>query len=528
MIKTGSIFREWLPGWAIKAGLIFCILPAMLLLGLYNSNSTYTASYLGIEPEDMQFTMSLTYGTLIATMLIEQRFARFFAARNYLIGINLLTIVVLFASAFVKNMTMFVVLRMIDGFIMALPGGVMIQLLFTRFPSKFGRVIVYSFFYCVLLCSPAIINFLVGFTLDQWDWRYMIYGAIGVQIIGLAIIILLFNNKRLERKLPLYQVDFAGYIILVALLVAGTYVLVYGEKRYWLNAWDIRLGITIFIIFSGLFITRQKTSKRPLFNLDILKSANLRSGLLLFIILYIGRATLNVCHATMVQVWHWEQLYLAKIQWINAAGSATGVIIAATLLIRKFPVKYIFAASFGIMAIYLYWFRFLFKLEVGIGEIALPYYLQGLSVGLIFTPLIMFILAQAPSHLAIFGSRAGASTRFWATSLGFCLIHNAQVFLQRSHYISLSRNITATNPLAEERLSTLTATFISKGYSSGAAGQLAYKQLDASIRTQSFLLGNMEIFTWLAIVFIIFMILILLNKHLQQTYNLFRNKVFGY
>ncbi|RAJ02318.1 MFS transporter [Chitinophaga skermanii] len=527
-MKAGSVFRESIPGWLIKAGLVFCTLPSTVLLGLYNSNATYTSGYLGVEPEDMQFIMSITYGALIATMLIENRFYRFFATRNYLLGISVLSVLALMLSAYVKNFTLFIFLRVFDGIVMALPGGVMIQLLLTRFKSKSARIIVFSFFYSTLLCSPAIIANMVAFTLDRWDWRYMIYGAVGVQLFGMLIILLIFNNNRLHRSLPLYQIDYAGYILLLAVLLCGTYVLVYGEKRYWLHAWDIRLSLTVTIIFSGLFILRQRYAKRPLFNFDVLKDPNIRSGLLIFIVLYTCRATLNMVHATMVQVWHWEQLYIARVQWINAGGVVIGIVLAGWLLARQFPVRYIFSIAFAAMAVYLFWFRWLYKLDVGIEDIALPYMLQGFSVGFIFTPLVLFIVSQAPAHLSQYATRAGAATRFWGTSLGFCITHNLQVFLQRKHYISLSQYVTGTNPIAEGRIAAATQSFIAKGYPADQAANLAFRQIDGSVRAQSILLGNMEIFTYLGIFVVCFIVLILFNNHLRHTYNLFRNKIFGY
>jgi hypothetical protein len=47
-------------------------------IGLYTSNISYAASYFDIEPEDLQFSMSLTYGTFLATILIESRLFKYF------------------------------------------------------------------------------------------------------------------------------------------------------------------------------------------------------------------------------------------------------------------------------------------------------------------------------------------------------------------------------------------------------------------------------------------------------------------
>ncbi|PTT00334.1 MFS transporter, partial [Flavobacterium sp. HMWF030] len=76
-MEDKSIFKSWVPKWAIIIILFVCLLHSMILLGVYTSNVTYAASFLDIEPEDLQFAMCVTYGTLLATILIESRFSSF-------------------------------------------------------------------------------------------------------------------------------------------------------------------------------------------------------------------------------------------------------------------------------------------------------------------------------------------------------------------------------------------------------------------------------------------------------------------
>ena len=71
-MEDKSIFKSWVPNWLLIIILFICLLHSMILLGVYTSNVTYAASFLDIEPEDLQYAMCVTYGTLLATVLIER------------------------------------------------------------------------------------------------------------------------------------------------------------------------------------------------------------------------------------------------------------------------------------------------------------------------------------------------------------------------------------------------------------------------------------------------------------------------
>lgn len=82
-----TVFKPWVPNWAIILILVFCMLHSMVLLGVYTSNITYAASYLDVEIEDLQFSLSVTYGTFLATILIESRLFKFFPTKKYFLSI---------------------------------------------------------------------------------------------------------------------------------------------------------------------------------------------------------------------------------------------------------------------------------------------------------------------------------------------------------------------------------------------------------------------------------------------------------
>lgn len=523
--SENSIFKPWVPNWAIISILVFCMLHTMVVLGLYTSNITYAASYLDIEPEDLQFTMSLTYGTFLATIMIEGRLFRYFPPRNYFIVIYFLLAVLFIISAYTNDFVIFTLIRIIEGILMALPWIPLRILLLSRFKSKNANIIAFSLTYgALLIASPFIMNIVV-WVLDWADWIFMVYISAFFQIICVGLILLTFNNNRFHRKLPLYQVDWASYVLLCADIICGAFVLVYGEKKYWFQSPQIIIATIVCFIFSALFILRQLSVKRPCFDMRVFQFANLRTGLLLFIIFYVARASLNICHTTMAKVWNWEPIRIANIQYLNALGDIIGIILAGILMAKGIATRFIFVIGFSLMAIHHLWFTYLFVPDINLSDIVLPYILQGIAVGTLFVPLVLFTVSSVPSHLAPFSGAIGVSGRYWGTNIGFCFIQNAQVFFQTKHYHKFRQFILAESPQTQERITQIQHSFQTKGYSSDNAYQLALQQINNTIQKQDILLSNMEIFTIIGISLLVVVMLILLNQHLRDSFNLFRNKV---
>ena len=522
-----NIFRTWIPDWGIKMVLIFCMLHSMVLLGLYTSNLTYATSFLDVETEDLQYALSITYGTFLATILIESRFFNYFPPRNYFIAIYVLAAFTFIISAYTHDFIPFLILRMIEGILMALPWIPLRILLLTRFKSKNSTITVFSFTYGTLLvATPFIVNIAV-WLLENYNWKYMAYGSAFFQFLCVSLLMLTLNGNRFQKKIPLYQIDWASYILVLAAILSGSFALVYGEKKYWFESEVICLASITALITSGLFIARQLLVKRPCFNLSVFRHSNLRTGLLLFILFYISRATLSICHTTMATVWNWEAVRVAQFQYVNAFGNLIGILIAAILLSRTVATKYIFILGFSLMAVYHLWFTFLFVPDAAYSDILIPYVLQGVAVGVLFVPLVLFTVSSVPHKLAPFSGTVGVAGRFWGSTIGFCIMQNSQVFLQQKHFTRFRQVIIAENPQVQEHLIELANQYTVNGFSEDDAAKTALKQLVAETTKQSILVTNMEIFTAVGIGLVVLVILLSINRHLQQTFDLFRNKNWG-
>lgn len=497
----------------------------MILLGVYTSNVTYAASFLDIEPEDLQFGMCVTYGTLLASILIEGRFSSFFPTKNYLMAVYSLIAITIVSSAYVNNYAVFLLLRVFEGVLMALPVITLRQLLIERFHSKNAIIIGFSFYYgALLLSTPFIMNIAVWF-LDNYDWKYMLYVSGMLQVLNVFLIMITFRGHRITKKIPLYQIDWISYFLVLTSILAGAYFFVYAEKKYWFESSQMVLVAVVSLITGGLFIFKELSVKRPSFNFEVLRYANLRTGFLLFFLFYISRATLSLCHGAMFSIWNWDPSRVAAIQYVNGFGNAIGLILAAFCLMKAIPIKYIFILGFSFLAIFHFWFSFLFVPDIALSDIIIPYVLQGIAVGILFVPLIFFTTSSVPVKMAGSSGIVGVAGRFWGSTIGFCIMQNGIVFLQKKHFLKFSQFVTANSSETQETIAKYTQSFVSKGYSADNANNLALKKVFSNVSKQATLLSDMEIYTVVGYGLLILIVFMSLNQHLKQSFNLFKSKL---
>ena len=524
-MSSSGIFKSWVPNWLIIVLLFICLLHSMILLGVYTSNVTYAASFLDVEAEDLQFGMCVTYGTLLATVLIENRFSSYFPTKSYLITIYILVALTIVASGYVSNFFVFLVLRVLEGILMALPVITIRQLLIERFNSKNALIIGFSFYYgSLLLATPFIMNIAVWF-LDHYDWKYMLYASAMLQLFNVFIIMITFKGHRITKKIPLYQIDWISYFLVLTSILTGAYFFVYAEKKYWFESEQLILALVICLVTAGLFVFKELSVKRPSFNFDVFKYANLRTGFLLFFLFYISRATLSLCHSAMYLIWNWEPSRVAAVQYINGAGNVIGLVLAGYFLIKSIPPRYIFMLGFSLLMIFHFWFTFLFVPDIALSDIVIPYILQGIGVGLLFVPLVFFTTASVISKLASSSGIVAVAGRFWGSTVGFCVMQNAVVFLQKKHFLKLSQFVTSTDVATQDLIVKSTQNFMAKGYTANEASTLAAKKIYGSVAKQTVLLADMEIYTIVGYGLLVLLLFIVFNKHLKHSFNLFKKKL---
>lgn len=101
------------------------------------------------------------------------------------------------------------------------------------------------------------------------------------------------------------------------------------------------------------------------------------------------------------------------------------------------------------------------------------------------------------------------------------------VNLQQRHYNKLQLVLTPESAETQHWLAGSTARFVAKGFSEDQATGLAFRQLSQRLVTQTTLLAEMEIFTCVGYAMLGAVVLLMLNGHLRQTFDILKNRIWG-
>ncbi len=514
MERENSVFKNWLPKKLLVPLLILALFPHFMLLTMFNMNSTFTASFLDVEVDDLQFLFSMAYATIVCGLFIHVRFFQFFNIRSYLLLMTILNIIVLFLMTLSTNPQIILILRFIQGPLTVLEGCILLPLLMSQIKSKNVLIIAYSILYGYMMTSDKFATSIIKFAIENYSHNMIIYTVIIFHILALIIYVTIFNQNRMFPKKPLYQLNLSGIFILIISLVSGAYFFVYGKKNLWFESPKIVIAFALMISFGGLFILYQKTVKRPMFRFEIFKSEHVVLGVMMFFFFYVLKSSMSNIYQVMSVVWKWPWEYVLQIQYFNVAGSIIGVVSSYFMMVKKLNFKYIFALGFILLASSLQWFSYLFYPDTTVAAIAPPLLLEGIAQGVLFTPLVLYMLGSV--HPSISGNVGvtGTAIRFWSTTIGFAIMQNIVLHLSTKNEFMLTKNLDITNPIFQDQWN-LMVNKNGLNHLQNESLLMSATAFKAKLSQQALLITNVEIFRALAIIGLLTFIVIILYRPLK-------------
>ena len=510
-----SVFKRWIPDQFILPLLILSLFPHMMLLCIFSMNSTFSASFLDIDTDDIQFLFSLAYATIVCGLFINVRLFQFFNIRSFVLTMTIINIVILLLMSTTRNLNLLILLRLIQGPAMLFEGCILLPLIISRIKSDHSRLIAFSFLYGLMLTGDKFATSIVKFAIENFSHQMIYFIIIGLHLLTLFIFLLITNQNRMFSKKPLYQLNLGGIFSMLICLIAGAYVLVYGKKLYWFESKNIITAFVLCVTFAGIFLWRERTAKRPLFHFEIFKSKRVWTGLTLFIFFYLVRSSLGNIYHVMGRVWNWPWYYVLKIQYFNVAGSITGIVIAFFLMRFKVKFRVIFFIGFGLLSISMLCFSYLFYPDTRQILVGGSLFIEGLGQGLLFCPLVFYMLGSVHPSITGSVSQSGTAVRFWTNTIGFSVMQNAVLYLTTKHQFLMTKNIDVTNSYFQEEWDKLFGKFNTLHLTNDTI-QLTVGSLKARLYNQALLVANIEIFRTLFVVSLLVALFILIFPMLRS------------
>ena len=498
MSNAIPVFKTWVPEWLIRFALLIVVLPGIVLFALSVSNVNAAAGYYGVSPNDVQYSLIILYGAMASFVVLEGRFFKNIASKEYmLVGVILLT-GTCYLSYITHSFLMLLAMRYIQGLLTCGTISITLTLMFSKLHSERSKEIGYSVVYCVLLCVIPLTTLITATIIDAFDYNVIYKCAIYSYVPGAVLLFIIMNNVRLNKKLPLYRLDWASFVIYSAGLCLIGYVLIYGQQYNWVDDPRITIRVIAIILLFILFIVRQLNLKKPYIYLEAFRNPKFALGAILLFVFYIIRGSFGITTSFIGGVLGLDPIHIGYLLLYNIAGIIISVIISSRMLLLKVPTRSIFICGFIILLAFHVWMSYVFTTQVDISDLIIPLVLQGMGAGMLMVPIILFLISASPVNFGNTGSAVGIFVRFLGFSSSIALINFFQFYGQQNHYNRLQEQLSSLNPVAVQRLAAYQQTLISRGTAPDQAIKIANGLLNKGITVQSQLEFSVDYYHWIS------------------------------
>lgn len=477
----------------------------------------HVISFYGAQSEDISFALQITYAGIITTLPVQFRLTRYFNTRTYLLTTFLAAILLNTGCLYVQDLVVFCVLRFFIGVTTCMVVGCMLILIFSTLPEPKRILIGTSLFFTLVLTTGTFVGQGASWVVLRTNWTSVYYGLIGLQVLAMLICLLIFKPKPDMKPYPLYQVDWAGAVLFMFASAAAVFVMIYGPKRYWFEDRVILYTSVFAAVFLALFLYRQATLKRPLIDLGVFRSGKFILGLLLVILFYGMRDSINLLYGYSAGILGWSAADVANAALYNVAGVITASLISVkVILVKKQNLPKLLLTGFGVMFFYHIWVYLRLTPDLSSGELSIPIFLQGLGCGFLLVPLTAFALAWLPPSTGMTGIVICTYARFIAVLNSVAGFYTLQLNYNQQFKLSFLAKLIPENDLLLQRTESYKNLLAANGTAPGAAAGISNMLIAKSTGIQSQLLTMRAIFmlgaVLMAIAFVILLLFAVINK----------------
>lgn len=511
------VFRTWVPVWLTRITIFLVILPGLLLFGLSTASAPGAAGYYGIEPPDVQYSMVVYYAAIAGFFALERRFFVYIASREYFLLSIIFQVLTSYICFHTTSLYILLIFRFIQGLFNCMSTSICITLIFGSLHSERAREIGYSIFYGLLLCITPVSTMITAPILNAFDYNVLYKFIIFANIPGGILLLLIMNNVRLNRKMPLYQLDIYSFVIYSGALCLMGYVLLYGQQYYWFQDRRICLSAAASVLLLIIMVIRQLHMRRPSLNMEVFKYRNFKVGACLIVFLYLVRGAFGITSIYFASVLGMDPIHIGYIMAANVAGIIVSILISSRLIIMKRPMRLIWIYGFMLLLVFHSWMWFLFSSQAEASSYVIPLILQGMGAGMLMTPIIVFTISSVPAHLGSSASATGVFFRFTGFCGSIALINYFQLLHKNEHYNRFQDQLSGLNGVVADRLALYTRSLTAKGVAPDQAAKIARGLLNRSIDTQAQIRSMMDYYLVISIALIAVVLIIALIPYLNRT-----------
>ena len=414
-----------------------------------------------------------------------------------------------FFCGFATTLPMLVAFRIVQG----LAGGALQPLsqavLLESFPpEKRGKAM--GMWGLGIVVAPILGPVLGGWLTDAYSWRWVFYINIPVGVVSLLMTrAFVWDPPYIKRSSA--RIDYWGMGLLALGIASLQIVLDKGQQEDWLQS----NLIVALLVGAGLaltaFVYRELNVEAPIVNLRVFRDRSFATGTLLMTVLGF------VLYGSLVLLPIWLQTLLAypSLQAGIALaprglGSFIAMPIVGNFLAKGDPRKFL-GAGLTIGALTLFQLSRL-SLNAGYWDFFWPQFIQGTSLALIFVPLTTVAMARVARENMGNATSIFNLLRNLGGSTGIATVTTMLTRLSQSNRTMMGAHVTAFDGHSRGLLAGIGGKFSSHGVAAAVAAKQAYASVYGIVARQATMLGFVQVFRMLGVIFLLLLPLLLIMK----------------
>jgi MFS transporter, DHA2 family, multidrug resistance protein len=355
-----------------------------------------------------------------------------------------------------------------------------------------------------VILGPIIGPALGGWLTDYYNWRWVFYINLPVGVLAASGILIFIHETRHGHREPF---DFFGFAMLSLAIGAVQLMLDRGELKDWFSSLEICIMATIAGLGLYLFIVHTATATdRSFLNRDLLKDRNCIIGTLLMFLLGIPLyGTMTLLPLMLQNLMEYPVVTTGLVTAPRGIGTMIGMFLVARL-VGRVDVRLIIMTGMLLNCVAL-WQMTGFSLHMGQEAVITSGILQGLGLGLVFTPLSTITFSTLPRRILTQGTAIFSLMRNFGGSIGISIVVALLAQNTQTVHSRLVEHLRPDNPLAQP-------PYLPLPYSLSAPAGVA--ALNAEVTRQAQMVAYIDDFKMMMLIVVAAMPLILLLRRSAQ------------
>lgn len=256
------------------------------------------------------------------------------------------------------------------------------SILLDVFPSHQHGLVI-SIFGTTNTIGPVLGPVLAGYLAEAYGWRWGFFMIVPVSLAACIATRFALPQDEQRRRVSL---DWIGFLSLSIAIAATQLLLSRGERLDWFGSTEIILETFVAVLAFYIFLAHSVTAWNPYLNPRLLLDRNYVIGLFLIVIFGMLNFTPMVLLPPMMQyqLGFPDGLIGFVISW-RGAGVMSGSFLS--IYLHRLDPRVGMVTGFGLQIVSGLWLMSL-NLDAQLSTLCANVYLQGLAVGLIWTPIV--------------------------------------------------------------------------------------------------------------------------------------------